>query len=221
MLPLMRMTWILNRRLLIGFSPVLAFYLAVLLKTQSMAEAMPRPFIACFIGIASLITLIITFQGLTLDVEGFLLSLPVSRAAVVRNKYLTSLLGLMAGIALPLATSWIGHLFAPRALPAPSPEALGIVGLAALLLALGIFLFLPFIHHFGPSKGFLYVSLAALVLPAAGLAWRGLDGAEAVITFGKGLSNQTGLSLAIGAGALAFGWASMALSIWSYRRRSF
>ena len=117
MLPLMRMTWILNRRLLIGFSPVLAFYLAVLLKTQSMAEAMPRPFIACFIGIASLITLIITFQGLTLDVEGFLLSLPVSRAAVVRNKYLTSLLGLMAGIALPLATSWIGHLFAPCSCP--------------------------------------------------------------------------------------------------------
>lgn len=221
MLPLMRMTWVINRRLFLGFSPVLLLYMTMLVNTQRMVEVMPRPFLAVFMGVMGLITLIVTFQGLTLDVEGFLLALPVTRTQVVRNKYLTSLLGLMAGVALPMATAWTAHALAPGHLPAPTPEVMGFVGLWALSLALGIFLFLPFIHHFGPSKGFLHFSLTAILVPAAGLAWKGLDGAEKVITFVKGLPDHGPLALAITVGVLILGLASLTLSTRSYARRAF
>ena len=219
MLPLIRMTWAINRRLLLGFSPVLAFYLAMLVYAQRGSEG--PPFAYYFSGITGLITLIITFQGLTMDVEGFLLSLPVTRAQIVRTKYFTSLLGLMAGVLIPLTTAWAAHFLAPSQVPAPSQAALCIVGLATLLYAFGIFLFLPFIHHFGPSKGFLFFALTVILIPAGGLTWKGLDGAQNVLTFVHHVLARPSLALGISAGLLAFGFASLSLSTWSYRRRAF
>lgn len=221
MLPLIRMTWAINRRLLLGFSPVLVFYLGALLKAQSVSGTLPRPFAFIFLCIAGLVTLIVTFQGLTLEVEGFLLSLPVTRPQVVRTKYLTCLLGLVGGVALPMATAWVAHFLVPSHLPAPSSEALRTVALAALLFASGIFLFLPFIHHFGASRGFLFFALTLLLVPSAGLAWKGLDGADAVFTILHQAVGQPSLALGIGLGVLAFGLASLQLSIWSYGRRAF
>jgi hypothetical protein len=221
MLPLMHMNWAINRRLVYGFSPVLAFYLSMLVVAQCDVEMMPRPFALLFQSITGLVTLIITFQGLTLDVEGFVLSLPVGRAQIVRAKYLTCLLGLLAGVALPMATSWIAHFLAPNHVPAPSQEALRIVAMATLFYALGIFLFLPFVHHFGPSKGFMLFALAAILIPAGALAWKGLDGAEALLTFMHSVLAHPPLALGISAGALVFGLGSLALSTWSYRRRAF
>ena len=219
MLPLIRMTWAINRRLLLGFSPVLAFYLAMLVYAQRGSEGSPFAYYSS--AITGLVTLIITFQGLTMDVEGFLLSLPVTRAQIVRTKYLTSLLGLIAGVALPMTTAWVAHFLVPSQVPAPSQAALGIVGLAILIYAFAIFLFLPFTHHFGPSKGFLFFSLTVILIPAGGLAWKGLDGAEAVFRFMHRLLAHPLLALAISAGLLAFGLASLSLSTWSYRRRAF
>jgi len=219
MRPLIRMTWTLNRRLLIQFSPFLAFYLWALVNTQYEAKTMP--FVPVFLFITCIVTAIITLQGLTLDVEGFLLSLPVARAQIVRTKYITSLLGLMAGVALPMATSWMAHFLAPSHVPAPSPGVLGIVGMWTILLAFGIFLFLPFVYHFGASKGFMFFAITAILIPSGGLAWKGLDGVEAVLTFLHRVLAHPALALGISAGVLIFGFASLTLSTWSYRRRAF
>ena len=221
MRPLIRMTWAVNRRFILGFSPVLLFYLGALVNTQMVSSILPRPFLMVFLGIMGLVTLIATFQGLTLDVDGFLLALPVTRAQVVRAKYLTCLFGLLVGVALPLGTAWIAHFLLPNRLPPPNPEALRGVGLATLIYASGIFLFLPFIHHFGPSKGFLFFALTVLLLPSVGLAWKGLDGAEAMLTFLLRVIAQPTLALGLGVGVLAFGLASLSLSAWSYGRSAF
>lgn len=221
MLPMIRMTWAINRRLLLSFSPVLAFYLAMLVNTQITSGTLPRPYHAGLLGITGLLTIIVTFQGLTLEVEGFLLALPVTRAQVVRTKYLTSLLGLMLGVGLTLTTSWLAHLLVPHRVPAPSPDALRTLGLGVLLYASVIFLFLPFIHHFGASKGFMGFALTLILVPSAGLAWKGLDGAEAVLKFLDRVLAQPSLAMALTAGVVTFGAASLSLSTWSYRRRAF
>jgi len=107
MLPVIRMTWILNRRLLFQVSPLFAFYLTFLVGVQRTGD--PTKFITMFMAIAGLATAIVTLQGLAIPVEGFLLSLPVSRTQVVRAKYFTSLCGLAAGLALPLFVAWTAH----------------------------------------------------------------------------------------------------------------
>jgi hypothetical protein len=219
MLPLIRMTWTLNRRLLFQFSPLFAMYLAQLVALQCGPE--PAVFIFMFLAIATLTTAIVTLQGLTLPVEGFLLSLPVSRAQVVRAKYVTSLLGLAAGLALPLVTAWTAHGVAPTRVPALGPDSLGIVPLAGLLLALGLFYFLPFVYHFGPTKGLLFFALTLILLPAGALAWKGAHGClEALLAFGNHILDHSPSTLAFSAGVLLFDFASLRLSIWAYRRRA-
>lgn len=219
MLPLLRMTWALNRRLLFWSSPLLAFYLCMLVYAQSGAGG--PPYIIAFNIITSVVTLIITFQGLTLELDGFLLSLPVTRAQVVRTKYLTSLLGLAAGVAIPMSVSWMAHLLVPGRVPAPGPEALGMMRMTTLNFAFYIFLFLPFIHHFGPQKGFLLFSLTVILAPSAGLAWWGLDGAATLRAFFKRGFAEPWLALQIALGVGVMGLLSLTLSTWSYRRRAF
>ena len=222
MLPLIRMAWTINRRLLIQFSPFLGFYLWGLVAAQSESATMPRPFIAAFLMIIAMATAIITFQGLTLPVEGFLLSLPVARAQIVRTKYLTSFLGLMAGVALPMATSWMAHFMAPGLVPAPSSEALGIVGIWTLFLSVGILLFLPFVYHFGPSKGFMIFAITVILIPSGGLALEGVNKSMDILaTFLNRLLDQPNFAATTSMGVLLFGLASMGLSTWSYRSRAF
>ncbi len=222
MLPLIRMAWTTNRRFLVGFSPFLAFYLAMLVNAQcgQFGEGW-SPFGFFFSGIILMVTVIVTFQGGTLDVEGFLLALPVTRAEIVRSKYLTCLLGLMAGVALPLAVSWLAHALVPGRVPPPSPEALRSVRTDFLVYACGIFLCLPFVHHFGPAKGYMFFALALILALSCGLAWKGLDGAEAARTFLHRQVEQGPLPVGLIAGVLVFGLASVGLSTWSFKRRVF
>lgn len=222
MLPLIRMSWIINRRLLFQFSPFLGLYLWMLVAAQSDAGMMPRPFTGAFLMIITMITAIVTFQGLLLPVEGFLLSLPVARAQIVRTKYLTCILGLTASVALPMATCWLSHFLAPAHVPAPSSEVLGIVEIWTLLLTFGIFLFLPFVYHFGASKGFMCFAITVILIPAGGLALKGVNGCMDILaTFLNRLLDQPNFAATISMGVLIFGLASLSLSTWSYRRRAF
>ena len=219
MRPLIRMFWATNRRLLLMMSPLLVFYLALMVYTQFTRNGIDIP--AMVFVITSLLIVVFTFQGLTFDVEAFLVSLPVTRSQLVRTKYLTSLLGLLAGLALTLAVAWLAHALAPGRAAAPTPEDLRSVGMLALLDAFAIFVFLPFVHHFEPSKGILAFSLTVILALSAGLAWKGLDGTEAVFHFFQRALAQPPHALGIVAGVLAFGLASLGLSTWSYRRRVF
>jgi hypothetical protein len=218
MFPLMHTAWIINRRLLFQFSPVLAIYLWALLSAQSTADASKTAMI--LVVFAALITSVVALQGLLLPVEDFILSLPVSRSQVVRAKYLACLLGLAAGLALPLLTAWIAHLVAPSRIPALSPDVLGIGGLAALHLALGIFLFLPFIYQFGPTRGISLFALSLVALLAGCVAWKGPEACTKILVdYGDRMLESWTFALAIGAGVAAFGLASLAFSIWTYQNK--
>jgi len=219
MLPLIRMAWTLNRCLLLQAAPLFVLYLAVLILAQRGSD--PVKFITVALAIACLCTAIVTLQGLTLPVEGFLLSLPVSRPQVVRAKYATSLAGLAAGLALPLVTGWSAHLVAPARVPALASEAVGLVALGGVFLALGIFLLLPFIYRLGPSKGLMAFTLTLIVLPAGALAWKGTNGCMDVLeAFGMRWLAHRPFALTVCAGLLLLGLASLSLSIRSYRRRA-
>lgn len=218
MFPLIRMAWTTNRRLLLLMSPVLAFYLSVMVYHQCTKEGIDLPSIVFVIMF--LLIIVSTFQGLTFDVEAFLAALPVSRAQLVRARYLTSLLGLLAGVALPLVVAGLAHALAPGRVAAPTPMELRSVGMLAMLDLLGLYVFLPFIHAFEASKGILAFSAALILALAGGLAWKGLDGAAALFHFFQRALAQPMDVLALLAGLLAFGLASMSLSSWAYARRA-
>lgn len=219
MRPLIRMTWATNRRLLLLMSPILAFYLSLMIYTQCTKNGVDIPSIAFVI--MSLLIVVFTFQGLTFDVEAFLVSLPVTRRQLVRTKYLTSLLGLLAGLTLPLTVAWLAHALAPGHAAAPTPEELRSVGMLAIIDGFAIFLFLPFVHAFEPAKGILAFSVMVVLALGGSLAWWGLDGAAAMFHFFQRTLAHPQPALGILAGLLAFGLLSMGLSTWCYRRRAF
>ncbi len=219
MLPLIRMTWVTNRRLLLLMSPILVFYLSLMVYTQCTKNGIDIPSIAFVIMFLLIIPS--TFQGLTFDVEAFLVSLPVTRAQLVRTKYLTSFLGLLAGLVLPIMVAWTAHALAPGRAAAPTPEELRSVGMLAIIDVFAIFVFLPFVHHFEPAKGILAFSLTVILALGGGLAWKGLEGVEAGFYFFQRVLAHLPSALWMVAGVLAFGLASLSLSTWSYRRRAF
>jgi len=216
MLALMRTAWIINRRLLLQFSPWLLVYLGVVVFGQCDGDSLKMSLSLTFF--ATLITVIVTLQGLLLPVEDFILSLPISRAQVVGAKYLSSLLGMAAGFALPLLTGLLAHLLAPSHVHAFSAEALSIGGLAALGLAFGVFLFLPFIYQFGPTRGFTCFSLTLVAAFAACLAWKGRWGCtKALLDFGSHMLESRPFAFTVIAGVSVFGVLSLLFSIWTYR----
>ena len=218
MLPLMRTAWIINRRLLLQFSPWLALYLIMLVAAQR--EGDPLQMAVILMVFATLLTVIVTLQGLLLPVEEFILSLPVSRAQVVGAKYLSSLLGMAAGLALPLLTGFLAHALVPSQVHAFSREALGIAGLAAIGLTFGICLFLPFIYQFGPARGFTAFAITLVLVVATAVTWKGRWGCtKALLDFGNQILESRSFALGVIAGLLVFGLGSLAFSIWTYRQK--
>jgi hypothetical protein len=218
MLPLIRTAWIINRRLFYQFSPWLIFYLASSVVAQRGGA--PLAMAARLVAFPTILTIIITLQGLFLPVEEFILSLPVSRSQIVLAKYLSSLLGLVVGLMLPLLTVWLGHLLAPVYVPVFSREALGIQGLAVIYLAFGSSLFLPCIYQFGPEKGSTFFSMTFALFVAGCLAWKGIDTCiQSFMDFSRHIMESRIFALAVIAGVLAFGLISLSFSIWTYRQK--
>lgn len=211
MFSLMLTAWIINRRLLFQFSPWLIFFFTSLIVSRSGTG---------LVAFGTFLTIIVTLQGLFQPVEEFMLSLPVSRSQIVRAKYLISLLGLVVGLVLPPLTAWLAHLLAPAYVHVFSREALEIGGLAAIYLAFGIFLFLPFIYQFGPVKGFRFFSMILALFVAGCLAWKGIGACTQVfMDFNIHILESGTFAIALIAGVLVFGLASLSFSIWTYRQK--
>jgi hypothetical protein len=88
-------------------------------------------------------------------------------------------------------------------------------------MALGIFVCLPLVYHFGPSKGLMIFAAMAILLPGGGLAWMGVDGCMNVLeAFGRRWLEHRPFALGVSAGVLMLGLASLSLSIRCYRRRA-
>jgi len=101
-----------------------------------------------------------------------------------------------------------------------SHEALGIGGLAAISLTFGICIFLPFVYHFGPEKGFMYFSTTLVLFVAGCLAWKGIDAyIQGFMDFSSHILESRTFALAVIAGVLVFGLASLSFSIWTYRQK--
>ena len=217
MLPLIRMTWILNRRMLLQIAPVIALNLAVLLGL--LGQGNPDAFLAGATGIVGLPLVIVLLQGLAGPGDEFLLALPVTPAQVVRARYLTSLLTLILGLALPLLAGMAAHDLVPAKVQLPAGEAITFLGLEALAYATAIFCFLPFVYAFGYAKGFILFACALALLVATALALKGAGGTlDLLVGLGyRALVNRS-LALAFTVGVAVLGLASMGLSVWAYRR---
>ena len=216
---LIRMTWATNRRLLLLMSPLLAFYLSLMVYTQITGNGVDLPAIA--FTTMFLLLVVSTFQGPTFDVEAFLVSLPVTRSQLVRARYLTSGLGLLAGLALPLTVAGLAHTLLPGHAAAPTPQELRATVFLAIVDAVGLFVFLPLIHTFEPSRGILAFCIATVLALGGGLAWGGLDGVAALFHFFQDVLARPLPSLAVGGCLLALGLVSLGVSILGYARRSF
>ena len=215
MLALIRMDWTLNRRILLQMTPW--FLLQSLL---AFAHGLRGLLGASFMA-AAVLMLIPVFQNLRNTVEPFLCALPVSRAQIVVARYL-SVLAVLTLVSLAyLALGWAGHgIGYGWARDMVFQDLATGLALQGLLLATGLFLYLPFHFRFG---GDLAVSLFAcslvvgvgLLLLAFG--WRGVmdHGLTLLARFlDGGATRMGGIGACLGLGAVSLG-----ISVPAYQRR--
>lgn len=219
MRPLIRMTWVINRRMLLQLIPLFAFYIAQLVMAQR--ANLPVMFVFIFLAIGGVAMGAVMLQGLTFPVDGFLLSLPVSRAQVVRAKYATSLVALVGGLALAFGASWLAQVVAPAQFPAVPAMVLARAAMGALVLMTGLFCFLPSVFVLGPMKGLLGFTVVLILVPTVGLIWKGAaECLELLIGFGHRVLTQPLLALGLVTGVLLLGLASLWISVAGYQRRA-
>ena len=144
----------------------------------------------------------------------------MSRSEIVRAKYLISVLGLITGFVLPLLTVWLAHLLYPVYAPDLSHEVFGIGGMAAIYLAIGIFLFLPFVYQFGADKGPTIFSISMVVLIMGCFVWKGImTCSKFLMDFNANIMEGGTFVYLVGAGLLVLGFVSLSFSIWTYRKK--
>jgi hypothetical protein len=203
-----------NRRMLLGFSPMALIWFAVSLKNTEAAllvGMMMALILSAFVMLAH--------EAMDPNLERFILSLPVSRAQLVGETYLSGLLALILGQNLPLLTLKVGHALAPVRIQALDPSTLGVAALIFLTLACLIFFMLPFRFALGGQKGLMTFSIILIALLAALFAWKGLGGVmEIVSTVGSRTLDHTGQAVLAALGVLALGGVSLMVSLLTYGR---
>jgi CubicO group peptidase (beta-lactamase class C family) len=216
-LALIRMDWTLHRRTWARISPLVLLWLAA-------AASGPGQLLGTTATLALLFVVMPLFPYLRPDsIETFLWALPVSRTQIVVARYLASLIGLAAGLALPLALGCLCHAVGsaefrhtPLADIAAGTTLVGLVWCAAL------FLFLPFQFRFGGERGMGYFLASALLAGIALILRFGWDFAGLVqrfLTLGDTLLEGKAI-LRLVLATLALGLASLGVSIHVYRRRA-
>jgi hypothetical protein len=214
-LPLVRMDWTLNRRILLQMSPIFVLWIAM-----GISHGL-RGLLGIAFAASALLTGLTLLQNLRDSVEPFLCALPVSRRQIVLARYLSALGVLALSLGCFFLLGWLGQragfLWA-RELPV-GDLALGL-GLHALTLGAGLFLYLPFHFRFGGDLGlglFTVTLMACLLSLIALCGWQGLlDRALALLA--RVLEDRAFTRGLLIAWAL-LGGASLALSLVAYPRK--
>jgi len=218
MLALLRMDWTLNRRLLLKASPLFLIFLVA-------AASAPQQLLGAGFLIAMVAMCLPLFHYLgPTPIEPFLWALPVSRTQIVVARYLSSLLGLIAGLALPMLVALILHQLRRMGFQEAVVSDL-FAGMAsiALILAAGLFLYLPFHFRFGGDRGvgyFMASLLGAAVMATILVGWDGMSLVARVFTLSNALLDGGMVLLKWALGVLTLGIVSLTLSVFFYRRRA-
>jgi len=215
MFALIHMDWTLNRRLLLQFSPIFLLWTAVGVS-HGMQSLLGISFAASLLAMA-----LPVLQNLRDTVEPFICALPVSRRQIVLARYLSASTGMMLSFGFFFLLGWVGHgaglRWASDILPG---DLLAGMGLQALLLSAGLFLYLPFHFRFGGDLGlglFTGTLLGCLIVLFAICGWQGLlDRTLLLLT--RMLEERAFASSVLGAWGL-LGVASLGLSLLAYPRR--
>jgi hypothetical protein len=203
-----------NRRMLLGFSPMGLIWLAFSLK-DTTAALLAGMLLALLL--AALITL--SHEALDPNLERFLLSLPVSRTLLVSETYLSGLAALILGQSLPLLMVKAGHALAPSRTQPLDGATLGVAALIFGTLACLVFFMLPFRFALGGQKGLMLFSITLIALLAGLFVWKGPNGImDAVNTMGNQLLDHPLRGLMAGLGVVAFGALSLTISVRTYGR---
>lgn len=207
MLKLLRLHWVVNRRILLQITPLFALWL--LLGFRSLRGEVPQEgfFASICLMMATTLMAIVTLQGITHGVEPFLLALPIRRRDLVASAYLAGLGAGLAGLGLPLLVSLgIPGLHLPS----------GITGVLALLYALlgtGLFLLLPLRFRLGGEKGL--TAFALLLGLALLLTHLGMGIGNALIRLAEAGAGILERPLSLGL-PLALAWIALGLgSAWT------
>jgi|GEM_PF-6875234 len=206
-----------NRRVLLLFSPWALIWIAGGLFNST--SALLGGFM---LGLVLSAFVMLTHEAMDPNLERFLLSLPVSRAQLVRESYLSGLLALLVGQSLPLLAIKVAHSLAPSRIPSLDPSAWGIAALGFLALATLVCLMLPFRFALGGPKGLMAFAITLVAGLAGLLAWKGLDGLmDGLLRVSERLLEHPAQGALGALGVLAFGVLSLALSVRFYSRRPF
>lgn len=205
MLSLLRMHWIVNRRLVLQVTPLFTLWLFLGFRTLNREVPQEGFFASICLMMAATLMAIVTLQGITHGVEAFLLSLPLQRRSLVSSAYLAALLAGLMGLTLPLlVVACVPGLAVPEGTG-------GTLVLLFALLATGLFLLLPLRCFLGGEKGLTtFALLLGLTLLVAHLM---LGLGEAFTLLGELGQRVRERPMALGL-PLGLGWLGLGLLSW-------
>lgn len=201
-----------NRRVLLGFSPMALIWLAMSLRGETAVLLA-----GSLLGLILSAIVMLTHEAMDPNLERFILSLPVSRVQLVLETYLAGLLALLLGQALPFLINGLGRLLAPAFTLPVTPIAGGVAVMTFFVLACLIFFLLPFRFALGGPKGLMSFSICMVVMLAALIAWKGVNGLmDTLDTLGGQILEHPASGFLGALGVLTFGGLSLTVSVRAY-----
>jgi hypothetical protein len=203
-----------NRRVLLGFSPLALIWLAMSLRGETAVLL-----IGTLLGLILSAVVMLTHEAMDPNLERFILSLPVSRVQLVWETYVAGLLALILGQVLPFLLNGLGRRLVPAYTVPVTPAAVGVAVMIFFVLACLTFFLLPFRFTLGGQKGLMSFSISVVIILASLIAWKGMNGLmHAIDTMGGLILDHPAFGLLGILGVMAFGGLSLAISIRTYGR---
>lgn len=205
-----------NRRALLGFSPLALLWLAM--SMRAAAASLSAGFMLALVLGAFVM---LSHEAMDPALEQFLLCLPVSRAQLVKETYLSGFLAMALGQGASVLALVLGRRIPPAVGGPIEPGTFGTAAFLYLALVLLVYLMLPFRFALGGRKGLIAFSVSFILLLGGLLGWQGVNGLlDRIGEAGLWVSAQPSHGLLAALGTAALGAASLAISIRTFRFRA-